>query len=278
MSLEDFLKFYFNNQYCYSVETMDYLSDTGLDYLLWDQTLDYCEKNIDDNVELHALFAEMFIYGKGVEKDFAKGVEILNQGIEANSVYCMRKKAGLIIDGKIAGHDYEAFELLERGSKLNCPHCTLNLGWMYNRGYGCDHSLDKAYELYEKASKLGSIVGKYNYGMSLLSYDLNRGYQLLEEAANFGYDNAQNRLGVYYSDGKYVDKDYQKAYYWFKKAALQDNSIAFRRLADFYINGQGVKKDVEMAEYCLKVSIRLGNEFARRSLAYLYLDNVNDDN
>jgi hypothetical protein len=34
VSLEEFLKYYYNNQYCYSLKTMDYISESALEYIL----------------------------------------------------------------------------------------------------------------------------------------------------------------------------------------------------------------------------------------------------
>ncbi|MFS1562269.1 MAG: tetratricopeptide repeat protein [Candidatus Arsenophonus phytopathogenicus] len=58
---------------------------------------------------------------------------------------------------------------------------------------------------------------------------------------------AQFNLGLMYSIGNGVIKDYKKAVYWFKHAAKQGYAKAQDRLGVMYAEGHGVNKDNKMA-------------------------------
>jgi TPR repeat protein len=62
-------------------------------------------------------------------------------------------------------------------------------------------------------------------------------------AADQGTAIAQHNLGVKYSKGEGVPKDYAEAVRWYRKAADQGNAGAQHNLGLMYYNGQGVPQD-----------------------------------
>ena len=65
----------------------------------------------------------------------------------------------------------------------------------------------------------------------------------MQKIANEGNAEVQYNLGLIYSNGEGVDKNFSKALYWFKKSASQGNVLAEYKLGYIYDNGLGVKKD-----------------------------------
>ena len=50
-------------------------------------------------------------------------------------------------------------------------------------------------------------------------------------------------LGIIYTYGKGVNKDYSKVFYWYQKAAEQGDSLAQLNLGIMYQYGKGVEED-----------------------------------
>jgi TPR repeat protein len=65
----------------------------------------------------------------------------------------------------------------------------------------------------------------------------------LFEKAKQGNIDAQNELGIAYSEGKGVKPNQEKAVYWFRKSAEQGYAIATCNLALHYGRGRGVPKN-----------------------------------
>jgi len=65
---------------------------------------------------------------------------------------------------------------------------------------------------------------------------------LLEKAKQGDFD-AQNELGIVYSEGKGVKPDQKKAVYWFRKSAEQGYAIGTCNLALHYGRGWGVPRN-----------------------------------
>ena len=62
-------------------------------------------------------------------------------------------------------------------------------------------------------------------------------------AADRGFADAQNNLGVCYENGNGVAKSYAEAVKWYKLAAEQGDSIAQNNLGVCYANGEGVDQN-----------------------------------
>lgn len=82
-------------------------------------------------------------------------------------------------------------------------------------------------------------------------------------AADQGYADAQNLLGVCYYKGHGVRKNYEEAVKWYRKAADLGNLSAKYNLADCYYNGKGVFQDTDRAKKWWRKMSDLGDERAR---------------
>lgn len=100
------------------------------------------------------------------------------------------------------------------------PEAQLNLGLMYEMGWGLPLNLDSAASWYRKAAEQG-----YHFAQDSLGSLLNRAGQSAEalqwflKAAEQGNASAQNNLGFMYSKGQGVPADPVQAYKWYLIAA-----------------------------------------------------------
>jgi hypothetical protein len=79
-------------------------------------------------------------------------------------------------------------------------------------------------------------------------------------------------LGVMYTDGDGVSKDYAQAVTWFRKAADAGNSMGMANLGMMmYYRGWGVGRDRTEAARWLRRAAELGNDDAKSQLRQLGL-------
>ena len=69
----------------------------------------------------------------------------------------------------------------------------------------------------------------------------------LKRKAENGDSNSQLRLGTFYFEGKYVEKNYEEAYKWLNKTSDINDHRVQEKLGYMYENGLGTNQDVEKA-------------------------------
>ena len=105
----------------------------------------------------------------------------------------------------------------------------LNLGFMYDNGYGVPQDYKEAVKWYRRAAEQGN-------------------------------DRAQYRLGLMYINGQGIQQDYKEAMKWFRKAAEQGFASAQFDLGVMYHNGEGVPKNYVQAFKWFAIAGANGNE------------------
>lgn len=93
---------------------------------------------------------------------------------------------------------------------------------------------------------------------------------LILEAAELGYADAQNHMGVNYRLGEGVPKDVQKGIDWYRKAAAQDNVKALLNLGLVYKRGVDLPQDLKEAARLIQRSAELGHAKAQNNMGILY--------
>lgn len=112
-----------------------------------------------------------------------------------------------------------------------------NLGWMYERGYGVDQDLIKAYDLYHKAFHYHDVA----------AYNVTR-YQAI-----YRHDReAFYSLGDKYKSGTGAPMDMTLAHYWMRQAADQGHPKACRYVGMMYRNGVGTPRDLTLSFHYLQ--------------------------
>lgn len=94
----------------------------------------------------------------------------------------------------------------------------------------------------------------------------------IREAAEYGFPDAQNRLGQMYDNGRGLSKNEAEAVKWYRKAAEQGYSSGQNNLAAMYYNGTGVPRDyMEALKWFLKAAAQ-GNATSQDWLGDMYRD------
>ena len=110
----------------------------------------------------------------------------------------------------------------------------VDLGFMYEKGYGVPQDYAEAVRWYRLSAK--------------------QGYAL-----------AQNNLGVMYGRGHGVPQDYVKAMEWYRRAAEQGNALGQNNLGTMYHNGHGELQDYVRAHMWFNLAAANGSPNAPKN-------------
>mmetsp|Transcript_36918 Transcript_36918/g.95607 ORF Transcript_36918/g.95607 Transcript_36918/m.95607 type:complete len:682 (-) Transcript_36918:935-2980(-) len=172
-----------------------------------------------------ALFSLGQVYYKGageIEVDHKKALETFANAAELGerNSYCY---IGTIHAEGYQGveQNYElAASFFKKGPSNNAV-CLNGLGFLYLHGHSVERNKTKAFQLFAKASELGSTEARYN-------------------------------LGVLYSDGEYFEKDFSKAFQYYSLASNHHHGLATYNLACMHLGGLGVPKSCQTGVTQLK--------------------------
>jgi general secretion pathway protein A len=135
----------------------------------------------------------------------------------------------------------------------------------------------KAAVWFRKAAEQGHAKAQSNLGVMYsegqgVGKDYNEAVKWCRQAAEQGYAQAQTNLCIMYSEGKGVEQDYNEAAIWCRKAAEQENGQAQAILGIMYSKGQGVEQDTEEAVKWFGKASEQGIDYAKKALKRLELD------
>ena len=169
-----------------------------------------------------------------------------------------------------AGH-----QLLE---KLDPPAADVVRGHKYFNGdIGIKQDYEQAAKYFAKAASKGNAEGMYNLAILTdrgwgVKKDHQLAFKLLKQAAaqpaehpfmagfpNLGVAEAEHALGLRYSEGIAVQKNYSTAASWYGRASDHGSAQAANNLALMYQNGIGVERDLDKARQLLELSSRRGD-------------------
>lgn len=141
--------------------------------------------------------------------------------------------------------------------------------------YYKDEEYDKALEWYRKAAEYGLPEAQNRIG---IIYSNGKGVEKDEiiatkwfrKAAEQGYVWGEYNLGGQYESGDGVNKDYAAALKWYRKAADQGLAEAQNRLGIFYDNGYGVDEDDVEAVKWYRKAAEQGYDWGQINLGHMY--------
>lgn len=110
-------------------------------------------------------------------------------------------------------------------------------------------------------NKLGLL---YSEGQDLPQNDL-EAKDWFKKAADQGHADAQVNLGTLYSLGRGAPYSDHMALFWFQKAAEQRNALAFAKLGMMYERGRGVPRSLIEAHMWYSLSVAYGEKRAAES-------------
>lgn len=146
-----------------------------------------------------------------------------------------------------------------------------------------------------KADSIASVLFQ-EYADSIHQYDfdgnqcsfphIEKGIEILRNAAEKGNADAQCTLGCIYAGARYdhtgeswrnrtmmdTELDYERAAYWFYLSAKQGHKIALNNLGISYKNGYGVNKDLVKATEYIRKSAEMGYAHAQLDYGDMFRD------
>ena len=168
---------------------------------------------------------------------------------------------------------------ISRPPQQDWPDAQYRLGYLYENGLGTDKDPAHAVQLYQSAADHGyaeaqNLLGiLYATGGDGLKEDDKQAIAWYQKAADQGFAKAQKNLGDIYFFGHGVDKDYKQAMTWYQKAADQGFAEAQFRLGYMYEKGLGTKASPDDAIAQYKKAASNGNVDAQRALDRLATSN-----
>ena len=226
----------------------------------------------------------MYAYGN-LEQDFEKAKALYEKALQQNpnEPGSKRELAYLYLDGYgVPQPDVKkAVELLTQATEANDTYALVSLGDIYAEGEEpIAQDLVKAFNLYEKAAKLGSMDGQYSlayhyYRGKGVEQNLKTAFEWYQKAAEQGSSGAQVQVGYMYDMGEGVEKDLKQAFEWYTKAAAQNDPDGLHNLAEMYRYGDYVKKDLEKAKEYYAAACQLDDE--ESCTEYQELENPKSD-
>ena len=230
------------------------------------------------------IMADCYLDGKGVQKDFNKGIQLLTElnmaepGLDVVFQIANRLDKHGSVDKAMRWYKKLPYSLLEKVSHENAED-NLYAGVLHEKGIGTPQDSTTALHYYILAAEKGNIEAKYKAGSWLLNgrgtmIDKARGYPLIEQAAQAGHADAQCELGICYHRGTMVEKNIERSNAWIKKSADNGSSEGLYWLGCVYLRGYGVPVDSAKGEMLIKQAAEMGNA---RGIFYMALKPGNDD-
>lgn len=120
---------------------------------------------------------------------------------------------------------------------------------------------------------VGFATGAVQVGIGLVNDFLGNSTEAVKWytlAADRGFADAQNNLGVCYENGNGVAKSYAEAVKWYKLAAEQGNAYGQANLGWCYEHGCGVEQSDEEAVRLYRLAAEQGNAYGQGNLGWCY--------
>ena len=159
-----------------------------------------------------------------------------------------------------------------KAAQQEWPDAQYRLAYMYEKGIGPDKDVQRAVQLYRSAAEHGypeaqNLLGiLYATGGDGLTEDDKQAITWYQKAADQGFAKAEKNLGDMYFFGHGVDKDYKQAMTWYGKAADQQFADAQFRLGFMYEKGLGTQQSSQDAVTQYKKAASNGSVEAQRAL------------
>jgi eukaryotic-like serine/threonine-protein kinase len=159
-----------------------------------------------------------------------------------------------------------------KAAQQDWPDAQYRLGYMYEKGIGPDKDVQRAVQLYRSAADHGyaeaqNLLGiLYATGGDSLTEDDKQALDWYQKAADQGFAKAEKNLGDLYFFGHGVDKDYKQAMTWYTKAADQQFAEAQFRLGFMLEKGLGIQQSTPDAIDQYRKAARNGSVDAQRAL------------
>ena len=173
----------------------------------------------------------------------------------------------------------KAIELLQRGSQFadtDSPAAQFCRAFCYLGGWGVRQNQTEAVRWMRKAAEQGFADAQDQLGLLYVQgqgvpKDMTEAIKWIRLAAEQGHTEAQGRLGACYAAGDGVRQDMAEAIRWTRKAAEQGLAEAQFTLGLYYVRGEGVRKNFTEAVKWFRLGAAQGHAGAQNSLGVCYV-------
>ena len=133
-----------------------------------------------------------------------------------------------------------------------------------------DNEFEALREPITKAAKLGVVSAGMFLARELRRTEPKDSFNWYYYASAQGEPKAMTQVGLMYSNGKGVEKDFSKAFSWFQRASDSGDTMGKTCLAECYLNGKGTVRDEPRGVVLLQEAVAKGNLVAMDNLGHCY--------
>lgn len=205
-------------------------------------------KGVDDAI---VDLGRIYLNGWGVDKDIEKGKQLLQQAASKNVARGFESLGWYYFDEE---KDYpKALSSFRKAFDAGYIGSLVDVGYMYENGYGVEKDIAQAFNLYLKAADNGNGYGLYNVGIFYekglyVDQDHEKALRYYLTADTKGIAQAAYKIGYLKQYGDInQDIDYEDIAKWYEKSTKRDWIPAKVELAFLQLDGLGVPKNQEEA-------------------------------
>lgn len=211
--------------------------------------------------------AQLYKYGRGVERNLPASVDILKKCAAQGQMYCEEMLGDSYRSGLGVPVDYvEALRLFKLSASKGNPYAFNNLGNMYRFGQGVQRDAAEAAKNYRTAADKGNVLAMANLAdLYRLGDGVEKNGELAlqwaRKASEQNDGGGWNIVGLLNRDGMGVRRDPAAAIAAFKRAVEPNVNnpapVAYANLAMMYYVGMGIPVDLDEAARWAEAGVRV---------------------
>ena len=215
------------------------------------------------NIKALVSIGSIYDQGLGVAQNYQEAALWYKHAAEQGSANGQFNLGHMYARGEGVIQNYnEAAHWYRQAAEQGETSAQYQLSKLYNEGQGVEKNALLAQQWLSRAENSQTAIensrgdfsrvqiskqGRWN----LYNKTCSSGFTACQLTAEQGDAWAQNKLGLFYKEGKDVVQNYKEAVKWFKKSADQGSGRGFYNLSTMYLNGYGVPKDINQSEKLL---------------------------
>lgn len=230
----------------------------------------------------HAAYgiANCYLFEKGVEKNVEKAIEYYEMA-DGLGYYTATYDLGTIymFGEEVEKDTQKAINLFKKAAEGGEASAATNLSVAYQIGDGVEKDLEESFEWAKKAAQLGETDRLLGFATDIFNgtegfeEDKEKAVALFIELAEYGSMVAAENLGVCYSNGFGVKKDYYKAIEWYEEASIRGSDKALDNLRILY--EEVYPENAEEKQFlAYKRAYEEGNNDALLGMHFYYRDGI----
>ena len=220
----------------------------------WKKGVEYYQLAADKGyIDAYQSLAIIYSHGKGVPQDKNKALELAKKAVDNGSEIAIYNLGTIYYS---MGQTTEAILWLRKAANLNISVAQAELAGVLAETAKNEAEKQEARQWLEKALAQNepyayAVAGTlYSEKNQAFPHDEAKAFDYYLKAAEMSEESAQTLIGLWYLNGKHVQKDEQKAVEWFERAANSGDIKAAQKLVELYGKGsKDIPKDDAKKQY-----------------------------